>query len=177
MKKNYLIVLLGILLFSFNFCFNSKVGYSIKGRWYFVENTIYKEIHANDTVFCLFDWKNDAGKSLFLYYYIKKDTLWSLSKIPDPIIQLDSYYWGTIVKHTKDSILLKKGSSKIVFYKIDEVDSLFTKKLSQNLYVNYKLDTFRFNQWMNYEEEYDKRVIKYYKEHPEFTNRGNKDSK
>ena len=176
MKKNYLIVSLVILLFSFNSCFNTKVGSSIKGRWYYVENKQYKEIHANDSLLYIFDWSNFDNKSIFNRYYIKNDSLWSQYYFASQLIEKVGFHsWGRIINFTKDSIVLNKDTTKTVFYKIDDVDSLFTKKLDR-VYNNHKKDTLRINQWISYQGEYEKRMIDYYKRHPEFTNRGNREN-
>ncbi len=164
-----------VIFFSFK---NEKsVKLSIKGRWYFIQDNMYKEIHATDSVFCLLDWNNDANRTLFLNYYINKDRLWSVYKISNPTEQLPPYCWGRIIKFSKQKITLKKDTSTTVFYKLDDVDSLFTKKISQNLHVNHRLDTVQFNRWLNYQGEYEKRMIEYLKKHPELRNSGNKENK
>lgn len=157
----------GILLLFFCIlysCTGTHQLTSLKGRWYYVEGKLYKEIHANDSVFCLFNWNSDANRTLFLHYYINNDSLWSVYKISNPKEQMEPYCWGKIVKVAKEGISLKNDTSFMIFYKIDNADSLFTKKISQNLYVNHRLDSVQFYKWINYEDEYYKRMIAYYKQ-------------
>lgn len=170
MRNKFLIFTFVIIIFGFFFSFkneNPKKTKTVKGRWYFIQDKSYKEIHANDTVFYLFDWDNDANRTLFLHYYINNDSLWSFFRTSNPEEQLYLYCWGKVQKFSDINFNLKKESSEIVFYKIDDEDSLFTNKISQNLYINHRLDSVQFNRWLNYQNDYYNRLIELYKKHPE----------
>ncbi len=170
MRNKFLIFTFVIIIFTFFFSFkneNPEKTKTVKGRWYFIQDKSYKEIHANDTVFYLFDWDNEANRTLFLHYYINYDSLWSFFRTSNPEERLYLYCWGNVIKFSDKNFNLKKDSSEIVFYKIDDEDSLFTKKIGQNLYINHRLDSVQFNRWLNYQNDYYNRLIELYKKHPE----------
>lgn len=168
MKNTFLIytfIISGVFI-SFN-NENSEKTKSIKGRWYYIENKNYKEIHACDSLIYIFDWSNSDNRAIFNRYHIKDDTLWSQYYFASQLIEKIGFHnWGYIERITQSNLVLIKDTTMTILFKLDDIDTLFTKRLAV-VYLNHKLDTFRYNQWMNYQFEYENRMIEYYKKHPE----------
>ncbi|MEN8118536.1 MAG: hypothetical protein ABFS16_16255 [Bacteroidota bacterium] len=147
---------------------------TINGRWWYLEGTTYKEIHANDSCIYLFDFSNYTDRCYQLEYVIRNDTFWTLPpKKRFSSLNMEPYYRGKVIAFDSDSFLLMNNKTKVTYHKLDEIEDIYTKNLP-NVFKNEKLDTTAWERWLNYQDKYDQRAKEFYKKHLEYKQKGAK---
>ena len=141
---------------------------TINGRWWYVEETTYKEMHASDSSIYIFDFSNYSDRCYELEYMIRNDTFWTIPPQKRfSAIKIRPYYRGSVVKFETDSFILVKKSKEIIYHKLDNIEDLYFKGLPQ-VFKNGKVDSAAWKRWLNYQDKYDQRAKKFYQDHLEF---------
>ncbi len=164
--------MLVVIIFS---CNQKQDNYkTIKGRWWYVEETIYKEIHASDSCIYIFDFSNYSDRCYELEYVIRNDTFWTIPPQKRfSAIKIEPYFRGSVVKFETDSFILVKNSKEIVYHKLDDVEDIYSKHLPQ-VFKNEKLDSVAWERWLKYQDKYDQRAIRFHNDYRESKYKGDK---
>ncbi|WP_297086745.1 hypothetical protein [uncultured Draconibacterium sp.] len=161
MKRKLLYI--GILILFLGCQNNTKNNFSISGRWWYVENGYYKEIHANDTCMFVFDFSNVENKYYSINYFIEADTLWTFrGSIKKSFKPVAPFMKGEIFSSNENSFKLVKNKNEITYHKLDNDMKLFNNQLSK-IYTNGSLDSLSWRTWLSYQESYENRAIQYFR--------------